>query len=53
MNQRYVQLSFSRQAGALTLTIPSLKNKLPPGHYMVFILNGAGVPSVARIIRIA
>ena len=51
-NQRYVQLAFTKQAGAVTLTIPTAKNKMPPGHYMVFILNGTGVPSVARIIRI-
>jgi hypothetical protein len=24
----------------------------PPGHYMLFILNGNGVPSVAKIIRL-
>ena len=32
---------------------PTAKNKGASGHYMVFILNADGVPSVARIIRIA
>ena len=27
-------------------------NIAPPGHYMVFILNGSDVPSTARIMRI-
>jgi len=53
MNQRYVQLSFTKQSGAITMTIPTSKTKLPKGYYMVFILDGTGVPSVARIIRIS
>lgn len=52
MNQRYVPLSFTKQSGAITLTIPTSRNQVPLGHYMVFILDGTGVPSVARIIRI-
>jgi hypothetical protein len=53
MNQRYIQLGFTKQSGAITMTIPTSKTKVPRGYYMVFILNGTGVPSVARIIRIA
>jgi N-acetylneuraminic acid mutarotase len=51
MNQRYSQVGFTRKAGALTLTAPAVKNRVPPGHYMLFILIG-GIPSVARIIHI-
>jgi hypothetical protein len=25
----------------------------PPGHYMLFIVNGSGVPSVAHWLRVA
>ena len=53
MNQRYVQLNFTKQAGSITATVPTSKTKAPTGHYLVFILNGTGVPSVARIIRIS
>jgi hypothetical protein len=53
MNQRYIQLSFTKQSGAITMTIPTSRTRVPSGYYMVFILDGAGVPSVARIIRIA
>jgi hypothetical protein len=28
------------------------RNIAPPGHYMVFIVNGTDVPSVAKIVKI-
>ena len=52
MNQRFQWLSFSAGAGKLTVTAPSNRDHTPPGHYMLFILNGEGVPSVARIVRV-
>jgi hypothetical protein len=52
MNQRFQRLSFSRQAGALTVLAPNSPNRAPPGHYMLFILGTNGVPSVAKIIRL-
>ena len=30
----------------LTVSAPADANVAPPGHYMLFVLNGAGVPSV-------
>jgi hypothetical protein len=50
MNQRINTLSFSQAAGGLTVVPPSDPNLAPPGHYMLFILYGNGVPSVARIV---
>jgi hypothetical protein len=52
MNQRINRLSFSQGAGGLNVTAPSNPNLCPPGHYMLFILDGNGVPSVAKIIQI-
>jgi hypothetical protein len=52
-NQRFQRLTFSADASGLTVTAPGSANRTPPGHYMLFILNDAGVPSVARIIRIS
>lgn len=52
MNQRINRLSFSQEVGRLNVTAPSSANLSPPGYYMLFILNGAGVPSVAKIIQI-
>jgi hypothetical protein len=51
-NQRFNELSFVRTTGGLTVKTPLSRNLAPPGHYMLFILNGAGVPSKARIIRL-
>ena len=53
MNQRFQWLSFTRNGEALTVEAPTSRSLTPPGHYMLFILNGDGVPSVARIVRVS
>jgi hypothetical protein len=50
--QRLVPLSFSAGAGGLSVTIPASPAIAPPGPYMLFLVNGNGVPSVARIMRL-
>jgi hypothetical protein len=54
-NQRFVPLAFAPTSDGtgLAVTVPTNPNIAPPGYYMLFILNGAGVPSVAQMIRIA
>jgi len=52
MEQRYVPLSFTAGTGSLTATIPANVNLAPPGYYMLFIINGAGVPSVAKMVQL-
>jgi len=37
--------------GGVYVTVPMSSSKLPPGYYMLFVLN-AGVPSMAEIIRV-
>jgi len=37
----------------LTVTAPSDPNLAPPGYYMLFLLDGNGVPSVASIVHLA
>ena len=49
--QRFLWLGFSRGAGTLTVTAPANGNLAPPGYYMLFLLNGSGVPSVAKMIK--
>jgi hypothetical protein len=51
-NQRMTRLSFTRGTTSLSVTTPPNRNVCPPGHYMLFIINGVGVPSVAKIIRV-
>jgi Galactose oxidase-like, Early set domain/Kelch motif len=52
MNQRFVRLTFSQASGGLNATAPAAAEIAPPGHYMLFLLNSAGVPSIARIVRL-
>jgi hypothetical protein len=52
MNGRFMTLPFTATTGGVNVTFPANANLAPPGHYMLFILNGTGVPSVAKIIHI-
>ena len=54
MHQRFVPLEIAADpAGdALTLRAPLNANVAPPGYYMLFLLSGDGVPSVAKFLRI-
>jgi galactose oxidase len=51
-NQRINFLSFKVNQGKLMITAPDRPEICPPGHYMLFVLNKAKVPSPARIVRI-
>jgi hypothetical protein len=52
MEQRYVPLRFSARAGGLGATAPASANIAPPGVYMLFVVNAAGVPSVAEMVTL-
>ncbi len=51
-NQRLNYLSFTQNGGALTVTTPASPNLAPPGHYLIYVLNALGTPSVGKIIQI-
>jgi galactose oxidase len=51
-NQRINVLEFRCDEGGVTITAPERPEICPPGHYMLFVLSKAGVPSLARIVRI-
>ena len=51
-SQRMNVLSFTKGTGQLTVTAPANFNLAPQGHYMLFIVNSTGVPSVAKIVKI-
>jgi hypothetical protein len=51
--QRFNSLAFAVVGDGLDITAPASPNACPPGHYMLFLLNQQGVPSVASIIRIS
>ncbi len=50
-NARATQLSFTQTAGGINVTVPSNRNDVPPGYYMLFLVNAQGVPSIAPFVR--
>lgn len=55
MGQRLNTLAFQKAADGLSLTLtpPASGRIAPPGPYMLFILNGNGVPSVAQTVLLS
>ncbi|MEN3356580.1 MAG: hypothetical protein V7637_562 [Mycobacteriales bacterium] len=51
-NAQAIELPFTRTAGGLTVTAPANANLAVPGHYMLFLVNSKGVPSVAPFTRL-
>ncbi len=51
-DQRMVVLNFSAGSGVLNITGPPNGNIAPPGYYMIFLMNNAGVPSVAKVLQV-
>jgi galactose oxidase len=52
MNQHINFPQFAVGGAGLKVTAPPSPNVCPPGHYMLFILNTQGVPSVAKVIQV-
>ena len=51
-DQRYMELKFTQAGTDLSISVPTNQNLAPPGHYMLFVIDRAGVPSVAKVVRI-
>lgn len=52
MDQRFLELPFTRDGSDLVARLPANKFDTPPGFYLAFIFNGRGVPSEAMPMRI-
>jgi hypothetical protein len=53
MEQRLVAMNFTAGSGVLNVTAPPNGNIAPQGYYLLFLLNSAGVPSVAQFVQLA
>jgi Domain of unknown function (DUF1929)/Fibronectin type III domain/Glyoxal oxidase N-terminus len=53
MDQHFVPLDFTANAGSLTVHAPANASLAPPGTYMLFIVDDKGVPSVANMVSMA
>lgn len=60
-DQRYVGLPYTRSGNTLTISVPDNENLLPPGYYLLFVLDQVvdpttsailDVPSVGQFLRI-
>jgi hypothetical protein len=51
--QRYIPLKYTVSGTTLTVTGPPTGGVAPPGHYMLFVTDAAGVPSVAKMVQVA
>jgi YVTN family beta-propeller protein len=52
MEQRFVELTFERAGSRLRVQAPTRAADAPPGFWMLFVIDGNGVPSHAKIIKI-
>lgn len=51
--QRYVPLTVVSVAGSqYQITLPTEAGALPPGYYMLFAIDGSGVPSVSQMVQV-
>ena len=50
-NQRFIPLNFTSTGGSLNVQAPANSSIAPPGYYMLFVVNGNGVPSMAEMVR--
>lgn len=51
-SQRFLELSFRREKSMIVVDLPTDPNIAPPGFYQLFVLNEAGVPSMAKIVSL-
>ena len=52
MDQRFLTLPFTQSGNMVQAALPVRATDTPPGYYMMFVLDGAGVPSMASMLRI-
>jgi len=53
MHQRAIKLRVQPRTNGLTATVPSSSALVPPGYYMLFVMDSQGIPSVAKFVRIS
>lgn len=51
-NERLVDLPLSGTGGTRTATVPANTALLPPGPYMLTVLDSTGIPSVATVVNV-
>jgi YVTN family beta-propeller protein len=52
MDQRFVEVPFTASGASVWAQLPARATDTPPGFYMMFAVDSAGVPSTAKMLRI-
>jgi hypothetical protein len=52
-NQRLSALGFTPGSSTLDIVAPATATVAPPGHYLLFIINSNGVPSIGNVVQLA
>ncbi|WP_411114462.1 galactose oxidase-like domain-containing protein [Streptomyces sp. 029-5] len=52
VEQRSVELALTKTKDAVTVEVPKDRALVPPGWYMLFVTDSAGVPSEAKWVRV-
>ncbi len=53
MHQRAIKLAVQALSNGLMAQVPTSSALVPPGFYMLFVLDAVGIPSVAKFVRIS
>ena len=51
-DQRFLRLDFTQAVNGVSAALPANANMTPPGYYLLFVVNGQGVPSVGKFVRV-
>ena len=51
MEQRFLDLTFQSNGTQLAVQAPTRAALAPPGYYLLFVIDNAGVPSLGKIVR--
>jgi YVTN family beta-propeller protein len=52
MDQRFLELPYSTSGNMLNAQLPTRTSDTPPGYYLLFVIDDAGVPSEASILSL-
>ena len=52
VDQRSVKLDFEKSGDKLTVSVPTNRNLVPSGWYMLFVTDDQGTPSKAQWVKV-
>jgi YVTN family beta-propeller protein len=52
MEQRFLELPFTANGAQLMVQAPTRAADATPGYYLLFVIDGAGVPAVASMVKV-